>query len=40
MKIKDIAKIVNGATPSTKHPEYYNGDIIWITPRDLSVQSN
>lgn len=38
VSIKEIAKVVNGATPSTKHPEYYNGDIIWITPKDLSDQ--
>lgn len=36
VKLKDIATVVGGATPSTEHPEYYNGDIIWITPKDLS----
>ena len=38
MKIKDIATVVNGSTPSSKKKEYYNGDIIWITPKDLSDQ--
>ena len=37
-KIKDIAKIYNGSTPSSDHPEFYNGDIIWFTPKDLSDQ--
>lgn len=38
VKIKEIAKVVNGSTPSTKCPEYYDGDILWITPKDLSEQ--
>ena len=40
MKIKDVARVVGGATPSTKHPEYYNGKIVWATPKDLSIQNN
>ena len=32
----DIGDIVGGATPSTKHEEYYGGKIAWITPKDLS----
>lgn len=40
VKIKDIAKVINGATPSTDHAEYYNGDIIWVTPKDLSDQNS
>ena len=35
-KLKEIATVVGGATPSTEHEEYYNGDIVWITPKDLS----
>lgn len=35
--ISDIGEVVGGATPSTKKPENYeNGDISWITPKDLS----
>jgi type I restriction enzyme S subunit len=37
-KIKDIAQVVNGSTPSTKEKDYYNGEIVWITPNDLSKQ--
>lgn len=37
--IKDIAAVINGATPSTKHPEYYDGEITWITPKDLAEQN-
>lgn len=32
----DIGEVVGGATPSTKHEEYYNGSIPWITPKDLA----
>ena len=38
--IGSIAKVVNGATPSTEHPEYYDGDIIWATTKDLSNQNS
>lgn len=30
-----IAEIVNGATPSTDEPQYWNGDILWATPADV-----
>lgn len=30
-----IAEIVNGSTPSTDNPEYWDGDILWTTPSDL-----
>lgn len=36
VKISDLGHVVGGATPSTKKEEYYNGDIAWITPKDLS----
>lgn len=36
--IADLGEVVGGATPSTKKPENYeNGDISWITPKDLST---
>jgi type I restriction enzyme S subunit len=35
-RLGEIAKIVGGATPSTKTPEYWDGDVPWITPKDLS----
>lgn len=36
-KISDIGTVVGGATPSTKKSENYeNGQIAWITPKDLS----
>ena len=36
----DFAEIKNGATPSTANPLNYRGDIIWITPKDLSDQQS
>ncbi len=35
-KIKDIGIVVGGATPSTKKACFYDGDIPWISPKDLS----
>ena len=37
-KLGEIAEIYNGSTPASTKPEYYGGDIIWITPKDLSDQ--
>lgn len=39
-KLGDIAQIIGGGTPSTKIDEYWNGDIGWLTPRDLTGYSN
>ncbi len=36
--IDDVAEIYNGATPSTINELNYGGDIVWITPKDLSDQ--
>jgi type I restriction enzyme, S subunit len=34
--LADLGEIVGGSTPSTKNIDYYNGEIAWITPKDLS----
>jgi len=36
VRMSDVATIVGGGTPRTDHPEFYGGDIPWITPADLS----
>ena len=36
-KLGEIGAIVGGATPSTTDPSNYDGDISWITPKDLST---
>jgi hypothetical protein len=35
-RLEEIGTIVGGATPSTKEQSYYDGNISWITPKDLS----
>ena len=36
-KLSEVARIYSGGTPSTKISSYYeNGNIAWITPKDLS----
>ncbi|MGC8902972.1 MAG: restriction endonuclease subunit S, partial [Fervidobacterium sp.] len=34
--IGEIGKVVGGGTPNTKEYKYWDGDISWITPKDLS----
>lgn len=38
--LSKIADIRNGATPSTAVEDNYGGNIIWITPKDLSDQQS
>ncbi len=35
-KVTDFAEVVGGGTPNTETSEFWNGDIPWITPKDLS----
>ncbi|HEM5204892.1 TPA: restriction endonuclease subunit S [Streptococcus suis] len=36
--IGNIGEIVGGGTPSKKIQEYWNGDIPWLSPKDLSLR--
>ncbi|MCA2693386.1 MULTISPECIES: restriction endonuclease subunit S [unclassified Microcystis] len=36
VQLQDIGKIVSGGTPSTKVAEYWEEEICWISPADLS----
>lgn len=36
VKLSDVADIIGGGTPDTKKQEFWNGNIPWITPKDLS----
>lgn len=39
-KLGNIAKVVSGSTPKTNIEKYWNGDIPWVTPKEISqVQS-
>lgn len=40
LKINNCAEVVGGGTPSTKNNEYWDGEIPWITPKDLSKNSS
>jgi len=35
-KIDDVVSVKGGTTPSTTKPEYWDGNIYWTSPRDLS----
>lgn len=35
-KLKRVADVTNGSTPKSDNPDYWNGDIIWLTPEDIS----
>lgn len=35
VRLDEIARVVGGATPSSTVPEYWDGDILWVTPADL-----
>lgn len=39
VKLSELGTIVGGATPATSREEYYNGDIPWLTPKDLAGYS-
>lgn len=35
VKLEDVAEILGGGTPKTKVEEYWNGDVVWLSPTDL-----
>ena len=39
VKLGDICTVVSGSTPKTGIPEYWDGEIKWITPAELSEDS-
>ncbi|HRQ70174.1 MAG TPA: restriction endonuclease subunit S [bacterium] len=38
-KLGEVAEVVGGGTPSTSVNEFWNGNISWLTPRDLTGYS-
>ena len=34
-RLRSVADVINGATPSTSVPDYWDGHILWVTPDDL-----
>jgi len=39
-KINDIATVVNGGTPDTNRKDFWGGNILWITPKDMGKLSS
>lgn len=39
-KLGAVCKIVNGGTPKTSVPEYWDGDHLWITPAEMGKRLN
>ncbi len=35
-KILDVCETIGGGTPSTKVPDYWDGDITWVVPSDVT----
>ena len=35
-KLGEIGTFVSGGTPDTEKPEYWNGDIVWLTPSEIT----
>jgi len=35
-KLGEVTQIENGGTPSTQNPKYWNGKVLWLTPKELS----
>jgi len=40
VRLGDCCEVVSGATPRTDVIEYWNGDIIWLTPKDIANLSD
>ena len=38
--VSELGNVVSGGTPSTKEPSYWNGEINWISPSDLTGYTN
>lgn len=38
-EIKSLGKVITGKTPPTEIPEYYNGDELFVSPKDLEFDS-
>lgn len=34
--VGDLAQVVGGGTPSTLNPDYWDGDIYWLTPTEIN----
>ena len=35
VKLGEVSEVTSGGTPATDHFEYWDGDVVWVTPKDL-----
>ena len=35
-QLRHVFAVISGATPDSGNPEYWDGDILWATPEDVS----
>lgn len=40
VRLGDVVDIFSGGTPKTSTPEYWNGDILWCTPTDITANED
>lgn len=38
-KVKKLFNVINGATPKSDNPAFWNGNIVWITPADMDNET-
>jgi len=34
-RLGEVSTIINGGTPKSQIPEFWNGEVLWITPKDM-----
>ena len=39
LRVAEFAEIYSGGTPSTGNLDYWDGDVAWVTPKDLSART-
>ena len=39
VKLGDVCEIVSGSTPKTSIAEYWDGDLKWITPAEITDET-
>jgi type I restriction enzyme S subunit len=40
VKLGDLCEVIGGGTPSTENRDYWDGDIVWMSPKDLSANKD
>ena len=37
LRLNDIGSLAGGMTPSKNQPDYWDGDVVWLSPKDIKV---